>query len=140
MIDNVKTNIMYLIRDMRYEFASMNGFLSSYIEDNSQFIVIVRAYIELILKQINLLDSHYDNPEKFSNDIKCIKLYNGMINKFVSDNDNDILYAIYINSLNGSVYCDEIINTYVKTLSDESLSLLNQYNEYNEENNSRVIR
>ena len=128
MNDRIKTNIMYQIRDMRSEYSEVSIFLAS-LDKNDKTINNIINYNDLILMQIKLLDSHYNDPIKFSKDIKFIKLYSQKILRAITDCSNDILTHLYINTLNGIIYCDEIENTYVDFISDDVLSKLNTYNE-----------
>ena len=128
MLDRIKTNILYQIRDMRSEYSAINIFVSS-LDFNDKTINNIRTYADLITMQIGLLDTHYDDPIKFSKDIRFIKLYSQKILRIITDSDNDLLTRMYINLLNGIIYCDEIEYTYVNHVSDEVLSKLNTYDD-----------
>ena len=127
MTDRIKTNILYQIRDMRSEYSAINIFLSS-LDFNDKTINNIRTCADIISMQISLLVSHYDDPIKFSKDIRFIRSYSQKILRAITDSDNDILTRMYINVLNGIIYCDEIENTYVDFISDDVLSKLNTYN------------
>lgn len=114
--------IMSLIRDMRLEYSSINNYLSN-IDDDS--INTIKIYVNAVMRQISKLEEDIYNPSRFSNDIKNIKLYTKSINKYINSNYKDKYYPIYIYSLNGIVYCDEITCTYVNNINDDILSNLN---------------
>ena len=117
--------IMYLIRDMRIEYSSINTYLSN-MEDDS--INAIKIYVNAIMKQISLLDRDILNPNQFSNDIRIIKDYTKSINKCIKKLNKDKYYPIYIYALNGMVYCDEIASTYVNNINDDTLANLNVSN------------
>ena len=128
MTDRIKTNILYQIRDMRSEYSAINIFISS-LDFNDKTINNIRTCADIISMQISLLGTHYDDPIKFSKDIRLIRSYSQKILRSITDSDNDLLTRMYINILNGIIYCDEIENTYLDNISDDVLSKLNTFNE-----------
>lgn len=133
MNNRIETNLLYLVKDLRSDYASIINQLTI---SNDNRLDIVNTYVELILKQIKNLDKDLKNPDKFIKDIKFINTYSKAIKNYIKSLNDDNLFGIYISILDGLVYCDDISSLYIDYISSDSLTRLNINNE--ELNNSKV--
>ena len=133
MNNRIETNLLYLVKDLRSDYASIINQLTI---SNDNRLDIVNTYVELILKQIKNLDKDLKNPDKFIKDIKFINTYSNAIKNYIKSLKDDNLLGIYISILDGLVYCEDISSLYIDYISSDSLTRLNINNE--ELNNSKV--
>ena len=134
MNNRIETNLLYLVKDLRSDYASVINQLTI---SNDNRLDIVNTYVELILKQIKNLDKDLKNPDKFIKDIKFINTYSNAIKNYIKSLNDDNLFGIYISILDGLVYCDDISSLYIDYISGDSLT---RQEIYNEEINSSKVR
>ena len=130
MNNRFETSIKYLIRDMRMEFSNINTWLAT---NDNNVLIFIKSYLNVIVNQIDLLSEDFYDPIRFIKNIGIIKSYSQAIYDYISSNYNDTYYSISINSLNGIVYCDEIANVYLNSLSTSTLENFNSL-----ENNNNI--
>ena len=133
MNNRIETNLLYLVKDLRSDYASIINQLTI---SNDNRLDIVNTYVELILKQIKNLDKDLKNPDKFIKDIKFINTYSKAIKNYIKSLNDDNLFGIYISILDGLVYCDDIASLYIDYISGDSLTRQDIYNK--EVNSSKV--
>ena len=134
MNNRIETNLLYLVKDLRSDYASVINQLTI---SNDNRLDIVNTYVELILKQIKNLDKDLKNPDKFIKDIKFINTYSKSIKEYIKSLNDDSLLGIYISILDGLVYCDDIAALYIDYISGDSLT---RQDIYNKEVNSSKVR